>query len=55
MSYLNPEILTWARQRVGMSIEELALKTKRPIEEVEKWETGEIIEVPGTVYIFNNH
>ncbi len=26
-----------------MSIEELATKTKRPIDEVEKWETGEII------------
>ncbi len=30
MSYINPEILTWARERVGMSLEE-----------VKKWETGE--------------
>lgn len=43
MSYINPELLTWARERVGMSIEELALKTKRPLDEVKKWETGEII------------
>jgi len=43
MSYINPEILTWARERVGMSIEELASRTKRPLNEVRKWETGEIV------------
>lgn len=40
---INPEILKWARQRVGMSIEELARRSKRPLEEVEKWEAGEKI------------
>lgn len=43
MSYINPEILTWARERVGMTLDELSLKTKRPLEEVQKWETGEKI------------
>ena len=47
MSYINPEILTWARERVGMSIEELASKTKRPIEEVEMWESGEKVPAYG--------
>jgi Zn-dependent peptidase ImmA (M78 family) len=47
MSYINPEMLTWARERVGMSMEDLALKTKRPLAEVKKWETGEVVPAYG--------
>lgn len=35
---LNPEIITWARKRMGLSIEELAHKVKREASEIYMWE-----------------
>lgn len=40
MSYINSKILIWARERIGMSIEDLALRTKLSLEEVKMWESG---------------
>ncbi|MBW8035664.1 MAG: ImmA/IrrE family metallo-endopeptidase [Planctomycetes bacterium] len=36
----NPEIITWARKRCGISIDELAFKLKRVPEELKTWEDG---------------
>ena len=38
--YINPLILTWARERVGLSIDDLATRMKRSPEEIEKWESS---------------
>ncbi|MCD6326007.1 ImmA/IrrE family metallo-endopeptidase [bacterium] len=40
-TYSNPEIITWARERAGMTVEVLAIKMKRAPEEIEQWERGE--------------
>jgi Predicted Zn peptidase len=40
MSYINPAIITWARQRNGITIEALASKIKKDTSEVEAWELG---------------
>jgi len=45
--YINPLILTWARERVGLSIDDLATRMKRSPEEIEKWESGEKIPAYG--------
>ncbi len=37
---VNPKIITWARNRSGLTIEALAAKMKRNIEDVIKWEEG---------------
>jgi Zn-dependent peptidase ImmA (M78 family) len=37
---LNPEILKWARERSGYTIEAVALALKKEIKEVENWEIG---------------
>ena len=37
----NPKLLVWARESVGLSIEEVALKIKKDAETIIKWETGE--------------
>lgn len=38
---VNPEILVWARERSGYSIEDLAKSLRKDPQEVERWETGE--------------
>jgi Zn-dependent peptidase ImmA (M78 family) len=38
---VNPELLVWARESMGLSIEEVALKVKKDVEVVTKWELGE--------------
>ncbi len=38
--YINPKILTWARERSGYSVEELAEKANKNYEEIEMWEAG---------------
>jgi transcriptional regulator with XRE-family HTH domain len=38
--YINPKILTWARERSGFSVEELAEKANKSPEEIEMWEAG---------------
>jgi Zn-dependent peptidase ImmA (M78 family) len=37
---ITPSVLIWARQRVGLSIEEAALKIGRPSDEIHSWEKG---------------
>lgn len=41
---MNPKIISWARERAGLSIEDLAGKMGRDPEEIRSWEKGE--EVP---------
>lgn len=38
--YINPEIITWARERCGLSVEDLARKMNREPSEVRMWEAG---------------
>ena len=40
MQGINPQILRWARQQMGLSIAEVADHFKKPLEFVEKWEEG---------------
>jgi len=37
---INPEVLTWARETVGFSVEELADKLKVESKQVQDWEDG---------------
>lgn len=37
----NPAILIWARKCSGHNIQEIAAKLNKPVEIIEKWETGE--------------
>ncbi len=39
-SYINPRIITWARERSGLTIEALAEKMRREPAELEQWESG---------------
>ncbi|MGB3092934.1 MAG: helix-turn-helix transcriptional regulator, partial [Candidatus Zixiibacteriota bacterium] len=39
-SYINPKIITWARKRAGLTIEDLAKKMKRDPGEIKLWESG---------------
>ena len=40
-TYINPGIITWARDRSGLTIEELATSMKRNPDELRMWESGE--------------
>lgn len=35
---VRPEVMRWARQSIGLSVSDVALRLKRPIEEIEAWE-----------------
>lgn len=37
---IQPEMFRWARQTLGLSIDDVARKLKRPSEEIEAWELG---------------
>lgn len=37
---VQPEVIRWARQTIGLSIAEVAQRLKRPEEEIEAWEAG---------------
>ena len=37
---LQPTVLRWARESIGMSVEDVALKLKRSPEEIRAWESG---------------
>lgn len=37
---IQPEVIRWARQTIGLSIAEVAQRLKRPEEEIEAWEAG---------------
>lgn len=37
---VRPEVLRWARQSIGLSVSDVALRLKRPIEEIEAWEAN---------------
>lgn len=39
---MNPKMITWARKRAGMSIEDLAERMGRDSEEIKLWETGKV-------------
>lgn len=36
----QPALMKWARQSLGMSIEDVAVRLKRPADEIEAWELG---------------
>lgn len=38
---VNPDILRWARESLGMSLEEVGRRMKKSVEIVESWESGE--------------
>lgn len=40
---MNPRIISWARERAGLSIEDLAEKMGRDPEEIKSWENGQDI------------
>jgi Zn-dependent peptidase ImmA (M78 family) len=40
VSYVNPNVMRWARERNGLSIEALATKIKRDPSEISAWEAG---------------
>lgn len=37
---VQPALMKWARQSLGMSVEDVAARLKRPIDEVNAWEAG---------------
>lgn len=37
---VQPEVMRWARQSIGLSVSDVALRMKRPIDDIESWETG---------------
>lgn len=37
---IQPSVLRWARETVGMSVPDVARKLKRPIMAIEAWENG---------------
>lgn len=39
-SYINPKIITWARERAGLTVAALAEKMRRDPGEIELWESG---------------
>lgn len=38
---VRKEVMRWARQSIGLSVSDVALRLKRPVEEVEAWEAGD--------------
>lgn len=38
---INGDVFRWARSSAGLTLDELALKMKRPVSELRRWETGE--------------
>ena len=38
---VNPELLRWARERAGLSIDDVAARLKKQSEAIEAWESGE--------------
>jgi len=40
-AYINPSIIRWARERNGLTIEELAYQMKKNPDEIQSWESGE--------------
>lgn len=40
VSGIQPELLRWARQSIGLSVEDVARRLKRTIEEISEWEAG---------------
>lgn len=37
---VQPTVMRWARQSIGLSVSDVALRLKRSVEEIEAWETG---------------
>uniref|UniRef100_E6QQ31 IrrE N-terminal-like domain-containing protein n=1 Tax=mine drainage metagenome TaxID=410659 RepID=E6QQ31_9ZZZZ len=37
---VQPEVMRWARQSIGLSVSDVALRLKRSAEEIEAWEAG---------------
>lgn len=37
---VQPEVMRWARQSIGLSVSDVALRMKRPVDDIESWETG---------------
>ena len=43
VSGVNPEVLRWAREKAGLSIEEIAYSFRKEIEVISSWESGEAV------------
>ncbi|MCU0242073.1 MAG: helix-turn-helix transcriptional regulator, partial [Vicinamibacteria bacterium] len=39
-SAVNPKILQWARERAGYTVDEVAVRLKKPVVVVRAWEGG---------------
>jgi Zn-dependent peptidase ImmA (M78 family)/transcriptional regulator with XRE-family HTH domain len=37
---IQPAVMRWARQSIGLSVSDVALRLKKPVGEIESWETG---------------
>jgi Zn-dependent peptidase ImmA (M78 family) len=37
---IQPSVMQWARESIGLSIDDVALNLKRPLSEIEAWEAG---------------
>jgi len=37
---INKDVLVWARTSIGLSIEDIAIKFNKPVNEIEEWEEG---------------
>ena len=38
---VEPSVLAWARQSLGLSLDDVALKLKKPVATIASWETGD--------------
>jgi len=38
---VRPEVMRWARQSIGLTVSDVALRLKRPVEDIEAWEAGD--------------
>lgn len=38
---IQPDVIRWARQSIGLSLSDVALRLKRPVEDIEAWEAGD--------------
>jgi len=37
---IQPAVMRWARQSIGLSVSDVAIRLKKPVGEIESWETG---------------
>ena len=54
-NYINPQILVWARERVNLSVEDLAIKMRKSTEEILLWESGDKVPAYGSLESLAKH